>query len=100
MHLDDFRTSAADEADLVAGGRAPALGVLGVVVDGNGMGADGAGDDGFGVPLAQKLGEDALADFGQGVEAVVLGSFALGVGLCAAAIGGEGVQPNNVCSKI
>ncbi len=93
MHLDDFRTSAADQADFVAGGGAPALGVLGVVVDGNGMRADGSGDDGLGVPLAQELGEDALADFGQGVEAVVLLGFALGIGLVPAAVGGERVQP-------
>jgi len=92
VHLDDFRAAPADQADLVAGGGAPALGMVGVVVDGNGMGADRAGNDRFRVPLAEELGQDALADLGQGVEAVVLGGFALSVGLGSAAVGGQGVQ--------
>ena len=45
VHLDDFAAAPADEADLVAGGGAPALGIMGVVVDGNGVLADGSGDD-------------------------------------------------------
>ena len=83
----------ADEADFVAGGGAPALGMAGVVVDAHGMLAHCAGDDRFRVPLAQKLDQDALADFGQGVEAVVGGGFALSVGRHAAAVGRERVQP-------
>ena len=46
--IDDFGAAWADQADFVAGGGAPALGVMRVVVDGNGMLAHASADDGFG----------------------------------------------------
>ena len=48
------RAEAADEADFVAGGGAPALGVVRVVVDRDGMLADGSGDDGLGAVLVRS----------------------------------------------
>jgi len=89
------------EGDLVAGGRAPALGVAGAACGRQRAVADGAEDDGVVVPVGVELDQDALADFRQGQKAGVgMGAGGRTAGkkaLCAcslpAAVGGQGVQP-------
>jgi len=60
--------------------------------------AHDADHDRLGIPVAQELDEDALADFGQGVEAAVLGG--LLAAAVPAAVGGQRVQPGPLARRL